>query len=154
MGGYATDRFGAKRTYSVAMVWWSVFCGATTLATGFLPLLLFRIAFGAGEGPMTTATNKAVNRWFPRQEAGKVMGTTLIAGNMAGAALAGPVVGGLLVAFGWRSAFIGVMLIGFVWLAAWLVLFKDGPGAESPGRRGGTGLHRGKQVRPDRSVRA
>ncbi len=127
VGGYAVDRFGAKRTYSVAMVWWSVFCGATALVTGFLPLLLFRIAFGAGEGPMTTATNKAVTRWFPRQEAGKVMGTTLIAGNMAGAAIAGPVVGALMIAFGWRAAFVGVMLIGFVWLVAWSLFFKDDP---------------------------
>jgi MFS transporter, ACS family, hexuronate transporter len=127
LGGYAVDKLGPKRTFGVAMVWWSIFCGATALATGLWPLIIYRVLFGVGESPMTTSANKAISRWFPRHEAGKAIGIALNAGNSIGAAIAGPIVGAMLIAFGWRVAFVGVMMIGFIWLVAWYFLFTDEP---------------------------
>ena len=101
------------------MALWSLFCGATAIVTGFGQLLFFRVLFGAGEGPMGSTTNKTVHNWFPREEVGLVMGLTSTGGNMIGAAIAGPVVGFIAVAFGWRVSFVIIMLIGFIWVAAW-----------------------------------
>src|ERR1700749_101534 len=46
VGGHLSDRFGPKRVYGVAMAVWSLFCGATAIATGFWQLLIYRIVFG------------------------------------------------------------------------------------------------------------
>jgi MFS transporter, ACS family, hexuronate transporter len=127
IGGQAADRYGPKRVYGWAMALWSLFCGATAIVTGFGQLLIFRVLFGVGEGPMGSVTNKTVRNWFPREEVGLVMGLTPTGGNMIGAAIAGPVVGFIAVACGWRIAFVIVMLIGFVWLAAWQLLVTDHP---------------------------
>jgi MFS family permease len=127
IGGQAADRFGPKRVYACTMALWSLFCGATSIVTGFGQLLFFRVLFGAGEGPMGSTTNKTVHNWFPREEVGLVMGLTSTGGNMIGAAIAGPVVGFIAVAFGWRVSFVIIMLIGFAWVAAWRLLVKDNP---------------------------
>jgi ACS family hexuronate transporter-like MFS transporter len=127
IGGQAADRFGPKRVYGWAMALWSLFCGATAIVTGFGQLLFFRVMFGVGEGPMGSVTNKTVHNWFPREEVGLMMGLTPTGGNMIGAAIAGPVVGFIAVAFGWRVSFVIIMLIGFLWLAAWQLLVTDRP---------------------------
>jgi MFS transporter, ACS family, hexuronate transporter len=127
IGGQASDRFGPKRVYGWAMAFWSLFCGATAIVTGFAQLLIFRLLFGVGEGPMGSVTNKTVRNWFPRQEAGFVMGLAPTGGNMIGAAIAGPVVGFMAAAFGWRIPFVVIMLIGFAWFVAWRILVTDDP---------------------------
>ncbi|MBV8612943.1 MAG: MFS transporter, partial [Acetobacteraceae bacterium] len=44
-----------------------------------------------------------------------------------GGALAGPVVGFLALAYGWRASFIAIALIGLCWAAAWMLLVTDRP---------------------------
>jgi MFS transporter, ACS family, hexuronate transporter len=127
IGGWASDRFGPKRTYALAMLVWSVFCGLTAAASSFVALLVLRVCFGIGEGPMGAVTNKSVRNWFPPRETGIVMGLTPSGGNMVGAACAGPLVAMLASMFGWRVAFIAIMLLGLVWLAAWWWLMADRP---------------------------
>jgi MFS transporter, ACS family, hexuronate transporter len=127
IGGQASDRFGSKRVYGWAMAFWSLFCGATAIVTGFAQLLIFRLLFGVGEGPMGSVTNKTVRNWFPRQEVGLVMGMAPTGGNMIGAAIAGPVVGFIAATFGWRIPFVVIMLIGFAWFVAWRLLVTDDP---------------------------
>ncbi|MBV9656141.1 MAG: MFS transporter [Acetobacteraceae bacterium] len=126
IGGWASDRWGPRLVFAVAMTWWSLFCGFTALATGFASLLLLRVLFGFGEGPMGSVTNKTITNWFPRQEAGTVVGLTG-AGNAIGGALSGPIVGLLAVSFGWRPAFWVIMTLGLVWLAFWMLLATDRP---------------------------
>src|SRR5690349_2490527 len=46
VGGWAADRWGPKRVFAVAMLWWSLFCGATAFATGFISILILRVLFG------------------------------------------------------------------------------------------------------------
>jgi MFS family permease len=127
LGGQASDRFGPKKVYAWAMAFWSLFCGATAIVTGFAELLVFRLMFGIGEGPMGSVTNKTVHNWFPRREAGLIMGMTPTGGNMVGAAIAGPIVGFMAAAFGWRVPFVVIMLLGFVWVVAWCAMVTDEP---------------------------
>ncbi|MDE1166128.1 MAG: MFS transporter [Pseudomonas sp.] len=126
IGGWAADKYGPKRVFAWAAGTWSIFCGLTALITGYLQLLVFRVFFGMGEGPMGTTTNKAITNWFPREEAGRALGFTNC-GQPLGAALAGPVVGLVALNFGWRVSFVVIAVLGAMWLAAWLVMFKDTP---------------------------
>ncbi|WP_142501364.1 MFS transporter [Klebsiella sp. 2680] len=126
IGGWGADTFGPRKVYAWAAMIWSIFCGATALVTGFWQLLVVRVLFGIGEGPMGTTTNKSIANWFPKKEIGRAVGFTN-AGQPLGAAIAAPIVGLVGLAFGWRIAFIAIALLGIVWVVAWSLLFRDKP---------------------------
>ncbi len=126
IGGYAADRFGPKRVFSFAAGFWSIFCGATAFAGSYIHLIIYRVFFGIGEGPMGSTTNKTINNWFPRHEAGTVVGITN-AGQPLGGALAAPIVGLIALSFGWRTSFVIIAIIGLLWLLAWQLIFRDDP---------------------------
>jgi len=126
VGGWASDRIGAKAVFTIAMAVWSVFCGLTAAVWGFGSLLVVRVAFGMGEGPFSSTANKLVSNWFPRREQASAVGLAN-AGQPLGAALAGPLVGAIAVRFGWRASFVAIALVGFVWTLAWARLATDRP---------------------------
>lgn len=124
IGGYAADVLGPKRVFTLAMVVWSVFCGLTATATGFLSLLLVRILFGFGEGPFASAANKMVRNWFPRDQIATAIGLAN-SGTPIGGALAAPVAGWLAVKYGWRTSFIALAALGLVWTLFWIPAVPD-----------------------------
>jgi ACS family hexuronate transporter-like MFS transporter len=126
VGGVLSDRFGTRRVFAGAMALWSICCGLTGLMTSFSQLLIGRLAFGAGEGPMAATTNKTITNWFPREETGRMVGVTF-AGQPIGTALAGPVVGLIAVATSWRVSFFVIAIIGLVWTGFWWVLMRERP---------------------------
>jgi len=126
IGGWASDRFGGKRVFAGAMAVWSAFCGLTAVATGFISLLVIRVIFGVGEGPLSATINKVVNTWFPHREAASAVGIANC-GTPLGGAIAGPVVGLMAVALGWRAAFVAIGVLGFIWLAFWLMMAAETP---------------------------
>ena len=83
IGGASADWLGVKRVYGLAMSVWSVFCGMTIFATGFTSLLVYRVIFGMGEGPMGSVTNKMLRDWLPREEVGRALAIAPNIGNQA-----------------------------------------------------------------------
>src|SRR4051812_7584385 len=126
IGGWASDKLGGKRVFSLAMAVWSAFCALTAAATGFVSLLVIRVFFGIGEGPLSSTMNKVVNNWFPHREAASAVGYANC-GTPLGGAIAGPIVGLLAVAFGWRVAFVAIGILGFIWLLFWMRLATETP---------------------------
>ncbi|WP_380179246.1 MFS transporter [Kalamiella sp. sgz302252] len=126
IGGLATDKFGPTLVLGIAVGMWSLFCGFTALATGFWSMLILRVLFGMAEGPICASANKAINGWFPKKQAATAMGF-LSAGSPLGGAVAGPIVGYLALAFGWRPAFVIICSIGIVWMVAWFLIAADNP---------------------------
>ena len=126
IGGWAPDKLGGKRVFAIVMGVWSTFCALTAAATGFASLLVIRVFFGVGEGPLSSTMNKVVNNWFPRREAASAVGFANC-GTPRGGAIAGPVVGLIAVAFGWKVAFVAIGLLGFVWLFFWTRLATELP---------------------------
>jgi ACS family hexuronate transporter-like MFS transporter len=126
VGGWASDRIGPKWVLILAMIVWSVFCGLTAAATGVATLLLYRVIFGMGEGPFSSAANKMVSQWFPRGEQASAV-SIANAGTPLGGAVAGPIVGFVAVSYGWRWSFIAIALLGLVWVALWAILATDRP---------------------------
>jgi D-galactonate transporter len=126
IGGWASDKLGGKRVFTLAMAVWSTFCALTAAATGFVSLLVIRVFFGVGEGPLSSTMNKVVNNWFPHREAASAVGFANC-GTPLGGAIAGPVVGLIAVAFGWKVAFVAIGLLGFVWLFFWTRLATETP---------------------------
>ena len=126
IGGWSADRFGAKRVFSLSMALWSAFCGLTALTTGFASLFVVRTLFGMAEGPLATTINKMVNNWFPHREAATAIGLANC-GLPLGGAIAGPLVGMMLVEFGWRASFALIPVLGFAWLIIWHLGTTDQP---------------------------
>src|SRR3954447_23657633 len=126
VGGWAADRVGGRLVFALAMAVWSLFCGLTALAAGFASLFAIRVIFGIGEGPLSTTMNKMVNTWFPHREAASAVGIANC-GTPLGGAIAGPLVGLMAVAFGWKVSFIAIGVIGFVWLGFWVMLATEKP---------------------------
>ncbi|MEK5233796.1 MFS transporter [Lysinibacillus sp. FSL K6-0232] len=126
LGGMASDRFGAKLTLFVAMIVWSLFSGAMVLVVGFASLIFVRIVFGMAEGPLSSTINKMVNNWFPADKRASVVGLTN-SGTPLGGAIAGPIVGYIALAYGWKYSFIAIMIIGFIWAIVWFKVVKEKP---------------------------
>jgi ACS family hexuronate transporter-like MFS transporter len=134
IGGYASDKFGAKRVMVASMGLWSLFCGLTAGVTGFASLLVVRIIFGAGEGPYATCTNKMLSGWFEHSKQATAVGFAN-SGQQFGGAIAGPIVGLLALRYGWRVSFIAIALLGLVWVLAWALISSDKPETNRWARR-------------------
>ncbi len=67
-----------------------------------------------------------INGWFPKKQAATAVGF-LSAGSPLGGAVAGPIVGYLALAFGWRPAFMIIFAIGIVWMIAWFFIAANSP---------------------------
>jgi ACS family hexuronate transporter-like MFS transporter len=126
VGGYAADRIGGRNVFAIAAVIWSVFCGLTAFVFSYASLLIVRVIFGAGEGPYGSATNKLVSNWFPRHQQGSAVGWAN-SGTPLGGAIAGPIVGFIALAYGWRVSFVVIALIGLCWAVAWVLLVTERP---------------------------
>lgn len=126
IGGLAVDKFGATLVMGLAVGLWSLFCGLTAVATGFYSMLVLRVLFGMAEGPICASANKMINGWFPKKQAATAVGF-LSAGSPLGGAVAGPIVGYLALAFGWRPAFMIIFAIGIVWMIAWFFIAANSP---------------------------
>jgi MFS transporter, ACS family, hexuronate transporter len=126
VGGYASDRVGARNVFGIASIVWSVFCGLTATVFSFASLLVVRVLFGMGEGPYGSAANKLVSNWFPRRQQATAVGWAN-AGTPLGGALAGPVVGFIALTWGWRISFVLIAAIGLCWSAVWLLAVTERP---------------------------
>ena len=93
--GRAADRFGARRTLTLAAIWWAVFSSLTAAPFGLafaLPLLLVtRFLLGAGEAVIYPASNRVVAKWIPVSERGLANGVIFM-GVGVGAGISPPIV--------------------------------------------------------------
>ncbi|MBU2702778.1 ACS family hexuronate transporter-like MFS transporter [Sporomusaceae bacterium BoRhaA] len=126
VGGYLADIFGPRKTFGIAMSFWSFFGGLTAFSFNFSSLYIVRVLFGLGEGPIGSANNKTINNWFPASERARAVGIST-GGMSLGAALTGPIVGFMALHWGWKTPFVVIMLLGFVWTFFWLKYVSDRP---------------------------
>jgi len=93
VGGWLSDRFGARRILQVSVVFTAIGCVLLLLGRDILTLGLYGSILGMGMGLFLTANWALANKLAPVQEAGKYLGLTNIATAGAGALarLVGPV---------------------------------------------------------------
>ncbi|RMF97534.1 MAG: MFS transporter [Gammaproteobacteria bacterium] len=128
--GPVIDRLGTRRAFSIAVVAWSLAGIACAAARGFVGFLGLRALLGLSEAANFPAALKAVAEWFPRSERSLAVGIVTV-GPGLGALVSPPLLGWLIINFGWQSAFIVPGLAGFAWLWIWLALYR--PPASHPG---------------------
>ncbi len=121
--GGLMDRFGTRKGFSLAIVFWSVAAMGHALARTVAGFSVARFALGLGEAGNFPAAIKTVAEWFPKKE--RALATGIFnSGTNVGALVTPLVVPVITLAYGWQWAFILTGLIGFVWLVFWLALYR------------------------------
>jgi MFS family permease len=114
--GYATDRLGRKKLFTITLLLYLTATALTALSWSFFSYALFRALTGAGIGGEYSAINSAIDELIPAGVRGRV--DLIINGSFwIGAAIGAAATVGLLdtgvvpISIGWRLAFgIGAVL--------------------------------------------
>jgi MFS family permease len=130
IGGWVSDRFGARRTLIVCGLVWGAATALTGTATGLVSLLLARLLLGLGEGATFPAATAAMSRWVAKGERGFAQGITHAASRI-GNAVAPTAIVAVMAVYGWRASFYMCAAASFVWVALWALTFTEYP-AEHP----------------------
>ena len=122
--GLLLDRFGVKLVQRVSTILWSVASFAAALAPGVRSFLVARLLLGVGEAPTFPGNAKAVGYWFPQQE--RSLATALFdsAAKLA-SAIGVPLLGILLLAFGWRWSFAVTGFISLVYFVLFYFFYRN-----------------------------
>lgn len=128
--GMMGDRSGQRPVLTRIVLWWSGFTALTGSMQGFVPLVITRFLFGAGEAGAYPNMSGVVRRWFPVHERARAQGYIWGASRFGGA-LAPLLVVPLQQAYGWRASFYIFGAIGVLWCAVWWLFYRD-EGAPHP----------------------
>jgi len=112
--GLLLDRFGVRRVGIVSTIIWSVASFAAALSGGIGALFASRLLLGIGEAPTFPAYAKATGYWFPKDE--RSLATAMFdSAAKFSSAIGIPVLGLVLLHFGWRWNFAatGLISVGF-----------------------------------------
>lgn len=118
LAGRVTDWLGARVALLLFVGWWSLANIATGFVRSAVELGAARFALGLGEPGNYTVGTKVVSEQFPAPQRGLALGL-YTAGAMIGATLAPPLIGGIALTYGWRSAFWITGVAGLLWMLAW-----------------------------------
>jgi MFS family permease len=127
IGGWVSDRFGARLTLTVCGVIWAVATIFTGLAVGLGAILAARLLLGFGEGATFPTATRAMADWTPAGKRGFAQGITHSCARL-GNALTPPLVAWLIMAVNWRGSFVILGFASLLWVIAWGVYFRDNPG--------------------------
>lgn len=125
-GGWLGDLIGPRKALTAIVVWWSLFTSLTAAAWNAVSMAVVRFLFGVGEAGAFPIATRSLSRWMLPEERGYAQGVTH-AGSRLGAAITPPVVGVLIVWFGWRAPFLIFGFLGVVWAAWWFYWYRDTP---------------------------
>lgn len=134
-GGWLGNRFGPRSVITGAIVWWSLFSAATTLAPR-LPLAhwfglawsiaVIRFVIGVGEGAAFPNSNKMVALWMETTRRG-IGNSIFLAGIGVGGAVSPILIAWVMKNWGWQSSFYFCGCLGMVVAVVWHVYVRDDP---------------------------
>jgi len=127
--GLAIDRLNPRALFATLFALWSLACGLTGMAQTLELLITTRIVLGVGESIYLPGATTIVSRLFSPAERGFPSGL-FNSGARAGLAIGGPLIGWLILRYGWRDMFLLVGLAGLSWLVPWLLVFPRSLPAE------------------------
>jgi|tagenome__1003787_1003787.scaffolds.fasta_scaffold20913295_1 ACS family hexuronate transporter-like MFS transporter len=121
--GWLMDRFGTRKGFSFAMIFWSAAAMSHSFARSAVGFGVARVALGLGEAGNFPGAIKTVAEWFPKKERAFATGV-FNSGSNIGAIIAPIVVPIIAVSYGWQVAFILTGALGFIWLIFWLLFYR------------------------------
>ena len=125
-GGWGARRFGARLSLMIAVVVVGLGTVLTGLTTGLASLFAARLIVGLGEGPAFPAATQAMRNWYPAHRFGYIQGITHSASRL-GAAVAAPIVAGIIGVLDWRASFFICGAAALIWSVVWWRYFREDP---------------------------
>jgi len=122
--GLLLDRFGVRRVGRISTVIWSIASFGSAIATGIGSLFAARFLLGIGEAPTFPANAKAIGYWFPEKERSLATAIFDAAAKFA-SAIGVPLIGILLLHFGWRWSFAATGLISLLYFALFYAYYRN-----------------------------
>ena len=112
--GILLDRWGVRRVGCVSTLLWSAASFGAAISTGLAGFFGARLLLGIGESPTFPANAKAIGYWFPEAERSLATAITDAAAKFS-TAIGVPLLGLLLLRFGWRWSFAATGLISLLY---------------------------------------
>jgi ACS family hexuronate transporter-like MFS transporter len=131
LGGRIADRRGYRRTFTLAVAFWSLAAMAHAFVRGLPSLFLCRALLGIGEGIYYPAAMRGVVGLFPPASRAKAVGTILSA-ICLGLLVGPPLVAWTTLHYGWRVTFFVLGAMGLLLLPPWLWVHRQIPCADGP----------------------
>ena len=110
--GILLDRWGVRRVGCISTLLWSVASFGAAISSGIAGFFGARFLLGVGESPTFPANAKAIGYWLPENERSLATAITDAAAKFS-TAIGVPLLGLLLLRFGWRWSFAATGLISF-----------------------------------------
>ena len=126
VGGWFSDRFGAKLTLIICGCVWVCATVSTAFVTGLVSLLAVRLLLGMGEGATLPAQSRAISNWYAKEKRGFVLGFTH-AFSRLGNAITPPLIAFLIALYSWRASFVITGGLTAIWVVVWAWYFQDDP---------------------------
>lgn len=142
-GGVFGDRIGARKTLAITALLWGLFNlmialipdrGLGTTTATVAALVVLRALMGAAQAPFYPVIGGGmVCAWYPVSGWAFPNSMTNV-GLTVGSAATGPLIGWLMLHYGWRNSFIFTAPLGLLFAVVWWWYARDSP-AEHPGVR-------------------
>jgi len=127
--GYLSDRFGAKRTYMMTIVLFTVGSALCGLAPSMEGLIVFRVIQGLGGGMLMPLGMSILFQVAPPSQRGTMMG--IFGLPLLIAPMVGPTLGGYLVEYvDWRPIFTLNVPVGIAAAIAAMFILRESPTRE------------------------
>jgi sugar phosphate permease len=122
--GLLLDRLGVRRVGRTSALLWSVSSFAAALAPGLSWFFGARLLLGVSESPTFPANAKALGYWFTREERGLATAITDAAAKFS-SAIGVPLIGLLLLYFGWRWSFAATGFLSFLYFVLFYAIYRN-----------------------------
>jgi ACS family D-galactonate transporter-like MFS transporter len=122
--GVLLDRMGVKKIGRLGAFIWSMGSFAAAASAGLWMLFPARFLLGVGEAPTFPANSKAIGYWFPNRE--RSLSTAIFDSAAKFASAIGvPIVGFLMVHFGWRWSFFATGCASFGYFLMFYFFYRN-----------------------------
>jgi MFS transporter, ACS family, D-galactonate transporter len=122
--GVLLDRLGVRRVGRMSALLWSISSFAAAIAPGLSWFFGARLLLGVSESPTFPANAKALGYWFTQEERGLATAITDAAAKFS-SAIGVPLIGLLLLYFGWRWSFAATGFMSFLYFVLFYVIYRN-----------------------------
>jgi ACS family D-galactonate transporter-like MFS transporter len=122
--GILLDRWGVRRVGCISTLLWSVASFGAAISSGIAGFFGARFLLGVGESPTFPANAKAIGYWIPENERSLATAITDAAAKFS-TAIGVPLLGLLLLRFGWRWSFAATGLISFFYFLVFYWIYYN-----------------------------
>jgi MFS transporter, ACS family, D-galactonate transporter len=122
--GLLLDRFGVRRVGILSTFIWSIASFAAAISTGIAGLFAARFLLGIGEAPTFPGNAKATGYWFPKAERSLATASFDAMAKLA-SAIGVPILGLILLHFGWRWNFAATGFVSLLYFALFYALYQN-----------------------------